>query len=649
MTTTSTTKRSERIGRLSDSGPVVPPRPVVPPPSGDDAEESWFRRRPDESPLDCDRRWLGTVYRGDLPQLTRRAVFTGLAIGSALSISNLYVGLKAGWALSVAITACVMSAAFWRALLRSGLVRSNLSVLEQNCMQATASGAGYTTSAALVTAVPAYMLVTGLRIEPLWLVLWTFFTSMLGLALFVPIKRQLLHYERLAWPSSVAAAQTLRTLHDEGSKVVSQARLLFSSAAVSAAIRWAMDNRFGWWRLPRWPESIDWPGRIGGLPAGQFGIGIDASALYFAAGAILGPRVSAWMLVGSATIWLGAAPAMLRSGTIEAPTWGSVMLRFALWAGASLMVTASLVGLAMQWRVLLRGVTGWRRSRGRDLEEDPLRGIEIPGRWAVLLGVASSAGIVVVGEVAFGIRWHWSLMGVAASALAAGVAVRAVGETDIAPAGSLGKLVQLGYAGAAPRSLAANLLGTTVVTTSGAVASDVAVNLKCGHLLGASPRKQFLAQALGVLAGTAVVVAVFALLVPDASVLEDGSLPAPAAQSWRVVAELVAGGFGSLGALAKAGMIGGALLGILLTVGEERLPSFARWWPSAVGLGVGMVLPFGEAFAFFVGAMVAQLWRGRRTETGEDEVIAVSSGCIAGDSLMGVLLALLVAAGLMPA
>lgn len=632
------------------AGRSIPPRPAPATPAPDAESGRWFRREGGESPLECDRRWLGTVYRGDLPQLTSRAVLTGVVLGSVLAISNLYVGLKAGWALSVAITACVMSAAFWRTLHRAGGTDTSMSVLEQNCMQSTASAAGFATSAALVTAVPAYMLVTGLRLEPIWLVLWTFFTSMLGLALAVPVKRQLLHYEGLAWPSSVAAAQTLRTLHEKGERIVSQARWLFASATVAAAVRWAIDNAFAWWKLPAWPETLHVPGRLQGSPLSAYNVGIDASTLYFAAGAILGPRVSAWMLAGSAMVWLGVAPQLVASGRLDEPSWGGVMLSFALWAGAALMTTASLTGLAMEWRVLLRGVGGLRRERKSQDEIDPLRDIEIPLSWSLLVAGVSGAGVLLVGELAFGIHWTWSLVGIALSVAAAGVAIRATGETDIVPAGSLGKLTQLGFGAAAPRSLAANLLGTSIVTTSASAAVDVSINLKCGHLLGAQPRKQFLAQTFGVLAGTAVVVPAFALLVPDISVLGSEALPAPAAQSWRVVAELVRGGFSSLDGLARMGMIVGGTLGVLLAIGEEKLPRLAKYWPSAVGLGVGMVLPLSEALAFFAGSMVAAFWkRWRNSARGEDEVIAVSSGCIAGDSLMGVLLALLVAARIMPA
>lgn len=631
-----------RVPDEGDSGPLGP-LPIDDP--------GWIRRGSRESPFDYDRRWRDHVYRGDVPQLTARAVITGMLIGATLAISNLYVGLKVGWSLGVAITACVLSVAAWRTFARTGLIGSQPSLLEQNCMQSTASAAGFTSVAAMVTAVPAYMMVTGLRIAPVWLVLWTFFTSMLGLFLMVPLKRQLLHYERLAWPSSVAAAQTLRTLHAEGTRAASQARRFFMAAGISAAIRFAIGNTFAWWRLPHWPTTLELPGRLFGHPLAAYTIGMDGSAFYYAAGAILGVRISTWMLVGSAAVWLGFAPWLVQSGRIGEPGYGPVMMAGALWAAASMMISASLTSLVMQWRVLVRGVSGLRklaRAQG-PRQEDPLTHVEVPASWWIGGVAICSVAVVLVGERGFGIAWPLGLFGIAASAAIVSVAIRATGETDITPAGPLGKLVQLGYGLIAPRAVAGNLLGTSIVTTSAATAADAAINLKCGHLLGAHPRQQFLAQAFGVVAGTAVVVPAFALLVPNAAAMGSASLPAPAAASWRVVAEVVSGGLGALDTLAIACLVVGSVLGVVLTLGDRWGESLPRWWPSPVGLGVGMILGFSESATFLAGALIASLVLRRWREDGDDRVLSLASGSIAGDSLMGVLLALLVSLGWMRA
>ena len=73
------------------------------------------------TPEEIERQWYEQVYRGRgdrMPQLTWRAVLMGSALGGVLSLTNLYVGLKAGWGFGVAITACILSYAIWSALLR---------------------------------------------------------------------------------------------------------------------------------------------------------------------------------------------------------------------------------------------------------------------------------------------------------------------------------------------------------------------------------------------------------------------------------------------------------------------------------------------------------------------------------------------------
>src|SRR5438045_1121436 len=70
------------------------------------------------TPEEIERQWFETCYRGrgdTLPQLTWRAVIMGSALGGILSLTNLYIGLKAGWQFGVSITACILSFAIWNA------------------------------------------------------------------------------------------------------------------------------------------------------------------------------------------------------------------------------------------------------------------------------------------------------------------------------------------------------------------------------------------------------------------------------------------------------------------------------------------------------------------------------------------------------
>src|SRR5579862_3088931 len=98
------------------------------------------------TPEEIERQWYEQVYRGrgdSMAQLTWRAVLMGSLLGGVLSLTNLYIGLKSGWGFGVAITACILSYAIWTTLHGVGIVKTKMTILENNCMQSTASAAGY--------------------------------------------------------------------------------------------------------------------------------------------------------------------------------------------------------------------------------------------------------------------------------------------------------------------------------------------------------------------------------------------------------------------------------------------------------------------------------------------------------------------------
>src|SRR6516165_10057099 len=135
------------------------------------------------TPEEIERQWYEQVYRGrgdSMAQLTWRAVIMGSLLGAVLSLTNLYIGLKAGWGFGVAITACILSYALWTALHRIGIVRTPMTVLENNCMQSAASSAGYSTGGTLISAYSAYMMLNPENPLPLpFLMGWVFFLAVL--------------------------------------------------------------------------------------------------------------------------------------------------------------------------------------------------------------------------------------------------------------------------------------------------------------------------------------------------------------------------------------------------------------------------------------------------------------------------------------
>ena len=108
-------------------------------------QEEVDKCRPLEIPPDqvlqmTEVEWYEKIYRGeDMPQLTLRAVLMGSVLGFFLAFTNLYIGLKTGWGLGVAITACILAYAIWNTFIKIGLAKTPMTILETNCMQSTAS------------------------------------------------------------------------------------------------------------------------------------------------------------------------------------------------------------------------------------------------------------------------------------------------------------------------------------------------------------------------------------------------------------------------------------------------------------------------------------------------------------------------------
>src|SRR5437016_6765149 len=103
---------------------------------------------------EIERQWYEQVYRGQgdsMAQLTWRAVLIGSCLGGVLSLTNLYIGLKAGWGFGVAITARILSYAIWTSLLKVGLARTPMTILENNRLSRSSCKAGPVTDRAPLT------------------------------------------------------------------------------------------------------------------------------------------------------------------------------------------------------------------------------------------------------------------------------------------------------------------------------------------------------------------------------------------------------------------------------------------------------------------------------------------------------------------
>jgi OPT family oligopeptide transporter len=606
--------------------------------------------------------WLNTVYQGDnTPQLTLRALFMGSFLGGFMSLSNLYVGLKTGWGLGVAITSCILSFAIYQTLMTlfPKLFRTPMSLLENNCMQSTASSAGYSTGGTLSSAIAAYLLITGHSIP--WVVLgaWTFFLASLGVFMAIPMKRQMINIEQLKFPSGIAAAETLRSLHSKGAEATTKARSLGLAGLFGAGIAWLRDAG----KPFSIPAMLQFPGTLQGQALAKWTISFEMSAIMIAAGAIMGWKIAWSMLLGGIINYGVVAPWVAERGGIDLSHLGyRTIVSWSTWTGASIMVTSGLLNFAFQWRTIGRalGELGSLFKSTPKLEQnrlngvlaqatldqrDRLKAIEVPTSWFLSGTILSGMGCIAVLYYAFGTSIWMGILSILTTFFLSLVAARATGESDITPVGAMGKITQLLFGAISPSNLVTNLMTASVTAGAAGSSADLLTDLKSGYLLGANPRKQFIAQFVGIFAGVLVVVPVFYLIVPDASVLGTTRWPAPSAQVWAAVARLLSNGLHSLHPTAQAGLAIGGIAGIILPLLERRFPKAAGWIPSATGLGLAMVIPFFNSLSMFIGAFVALILEKRLPRVSEKYVVAVSSGIIAGESLMGIIVALLTASG----
>jgi OPT family oligopeptide transporter len=600
------------------------------------------------TPEQVEHQWYNEVYRGrgdQMRQLTWRAVIMGSVLGGVLSLTNLYIGLKAGWGFGVAITACILSFAIWTALCRMGIARTPMTILENNCMQSTASSAGSSTGGTLISAFAAYMLVNNATLPLPIMLAWVFLLSLLGVTMAIPMKRQMINVEQLRFPSGIAAAETLRALHSVGAKGIRSARALGYAGFCALLTKfWAdglvlLSPKLAPFMIGTWINAFNdrvvgqvWMGRT---------VMIAWEPIFIAAGAITGLRVSWSMLLGSVTAWMIFVPLLQYHGVIEGSGYATAV-QWTLWGGVACMATSSLFSFAIQWRTTLRAFTDLRAmfGSGRTDKTDPLLAIETPASWFIGGQLVGFLGLAWLGHITFGMPYWQTAVAVLLSFVLALVACRVTGETDTTPVGAMGKITQLTFGVINPGNMNVNLMSANVTAAAASSSADLLTDLKSGYLLGAHPRRQFVAQFAGIFVGTLVTVLSFRLLVPDVSLLGSDQFPAPAAQTWRAVALALSHGIGSLGPIKTWSIVIGGAVGIILTLLPRLLPSQQHFLPSPAGVGLAWTFHWYYGVLFFLGGLLAWFVERKFPEFSKEFTFPIASGWIAGESLMGVALVL---------
>ena len=599
-----------------------------------------------------DKWWLENIYRGDMKQLTLRSAITGALLGSVLSITNLYIGIKTGWTLGVGITSVILSYATFK-VLSNFKFGSEMTVLENNAMQSVATSAGYMT-APLVTSISAYMMVTG-EIIPQWQVYWWMVVlGLLGALFAFPLKKRYINDEQLPFPEGYAAGVVLNNLHEsDGVDGMRKAKILGFSALTAAFIEFlrseAVLAKMGlkFLALPsHWDGFIYkfFTPRIAGIPWKDLTIGIDSSIVMIGTGMLMGIRASSSMLLGAVLNYFILAPIMINKGIIVGTGFKNITM-WALWGGAAMMTSSSLYSFLASGNTFSSITELFKRKKQiKKKKVDILEDIELP-RMVSYIGVPILTVIIMIlGKWFFHIDYWLSLVAVPLVFVFSIMAVKSTGITAITPGSALGKITQVTYAVLAPGKMGINLITAGITSEVCLSASNLLMDIKPAYMLGGKPRHQAIGHVIGIFCGGLVAVPVFYMLFDgDISKFSTEQFPMPGATVWKAVAEILSDGLGALHPTAQVAVVVGVVLGIVSEIINKKTQG--RFPFSPVAFGIAFVLPFNTSLEFFLGSFIFWLMarkpEGKRSLAYEiilDNKETMGAGIIAGGSIVGIAL-----------
>lgn len=553
-------------------------------------------------------------------EFSPRAVLTGIVLGILLTPSNVYAGLKIGWSFNMSIIALLVGYGIWQGLAKRSSARLPWTLHESNINQTVASAAASIISGGLVAPIPAYTLLTGQQLDAVPMVAWVFSVSFLGIWIAWYLRPSLLNDKALRFPEGMATLETLLHIYNHGHEAATRLKVLLGAAFLSGLAKWV--DTFVW-AIPRWSPTAQLE---------RLTFTADPSLLLVGFGGIIGIRVGLTLLLGALLAWGGLAPWLIEHGLVQLPPGSSgpqfaVLVEWLLWPGVSLMVCATLASLAIR----LWSLHTSTKASGGSTWAMPKAGPALGFLLAIVLVVSLQA-------VLFGINPWMALLTIPLAICLAAVAARVVGATGIPPIGAIGQLSQLSFGIVAPGQVPINLMSANTAGGSAGQCTDLMNDFKVGRAIGATPRKQLLAQTLGIFIGSIVGVLAYLALIPDPqTMLLTEEWPAPAVATWKAVAQTLTHGLDSLSASIRWAIFIGGFAGLLLGILDSLLPAHrARYLPSTAALGLAFVLPASVSLMMALGAVLTWLVSCRWPSLTERFAITAAAGLIAGESITGV-------------
>jgi putative OPT family oligopeptide transporter len=610
---------------------------------------------------------MATAAAGSsIKELTVRGIILGALITVILTAANVYAGLKIGLTVATSIPAAVISMAILRFFKDS-------TIQENNIVQTIASAAG--TLSAIVFVLPGLVMVGWWTGFPYWLsVAVIAIGGILGVMYSVPLRRALVTGTDLPFPEGVAAAEVLKVGTGVGGVEENRRglRMIVWSSIVAAGFAALAQTRILVGEVAK---------------AFKFGSGATAastslSMLLIGVGHLVGLAVGIAMFVGLLISWVYLVPHYTALATQPAGVELDAFVN-GIFRNQVRFIGAGAIGVAAIWTLLrilgpiisgVRGALAANRARKagqgdtlplteRDLPIGIVGGsilaLMIPIGW-LLYAFADTAPIATNPAVTIIISILYILLAGVVIAAITGYMAGLIGASN-SPVSGVGILSVLGIAlilalifpevdpEATKALVAFALLVTAFIFGVATIANNNLQDLKTGQLVDATPWRQQVALVLGVVFGAVVIPPVLDLLnntlgFQGAPGADENSLAAPQAALISAIAQ------GILGGDLDWKLIGwGAGIGVVVVIIDEVLKATKKGHLPPLAVGMGIYLPMALTLLIPLGALLGRIYdnwakRTSNPEFAERMGVLLATGLIVGESLFGVVFAMVVGA-----
>ena len=578
------------------------------------------------------------------PELTVTSVIMGCILAVIFGAANAYLGLRVGMTVSASIPAAVISMGVIRVILRRN------SILESNMVQ-TIGSAGESLAAGAIFTMPALFLWAeeGLTSKPgiVEITLIALCGGILGVLFMVPLRNALIVKEHatLLYPEGTACADVLLAGEEGGAN----ASTVFSGMGLAAVFKFVVDG------LKLLPADVS-----AAFKSFKGEIGMEVYPALLGVGYIVGPKIASYMFTGSLIGWMGIIPLICLFGP---DTWrypaaeGTTIAQLyanggasAIWStyvkyiGAGAIATGGIISLIKSLPLI---VTTFRDSmksmKGSKNTSTERTAQDLPMQF-ILLGVIAMVFIIWI-VPAIPVTLLGACIIVVFGFFFATVSSRMVGLVGSSnnPVSGMAIATLLIATFAIKSSGKTGIDGMTAAIAVGsviciiaAIAGDTSQDLKTGYLLGATPKKQQMGEMLGVVVSGLAIGGVLYLL--DAAWgYGTAEIPAPQAQLMKMIVE------GIMGGNLPWGLV---FVGVFLAICLEilRIP--------VMPFAIGLYLPIYLNATIMIGGIVRGLLDSRKgvdekTKTAQStDGTLYCAGMIAGEGLVGILLAIFAVVGI---